>query len=100
MNVLGIIPARYQSSRLPGKPLADIHGKTMIQRVYERAKLSLKNVVIATDDPRMKEAAENFGAAASQSVEDTMKELEEMRRQQASQIVVPGQGNGSQIQIP
>ncbi len=62
MNVLGIIPARYQSSRLPGKPLADIHGKTMIQRVYERAKLSLKNVVIATDDPRIKEAAENFGA--------------------------------------
>ena len=46
------------------------------------------------------EAAESFGAAASQSVEDTMKELEEMRRQQASQIVVPGQGSGSQIQIP
>mgnify|MGYP000014655645 CR=1 FL=1 len=46
------------------------------------------------------EAAENFGAAANQAVEDTMKELQEMRRQQASQIVVPGQGGNSQIQIP
>lgn len=45
------------------------------------------------------EAAENFGDAANQSVEETMKELQEMRRQQASQIVVPGQG-GSQIQMP
>jgi hypothetical protein len=46
------------------------------------------------------EAAQNFGEAANRSVEDTMKELQEMRRQQASQIVVPGQGGGGQIQIP
>lgn len=46
------------------------------------------------------EAAQNFGEAANQSVEETMKELQEMRRQQASQIVVPGQGGGGQIQIP
>ena len=46
------------------------------------------------------EAAQNFGDAANKSVEETMKELQEMRRQQASQIVVPGQGSGSQIQIP
>ena len=46
------------------------------------------------------EAAQNFADAASQSAEDTMKELQEMRRQQASQIVVPGQGGGSQIQMP
>jgi len=45
------------------------------------------------------EAAQNFGEAANQAVEDTMKELQELRRQQASQIVIPGQG-GSQIQIP
>jgi hypothetical protein len=45
------------------------------------------------------EAAKNFGDAANQSLEDTMKELQEMRREQASQIVVPGQG-GSQIQMP
>tara|TARA_R110002167_G_scaffold10666_3_gene48372 strand:- start:926 stop:1288 length:363 start_codon:yes stop_codon:yes gene_type:complete len=46
------------------------------------------------------EAAQNFGEAANQSVEETMKELQEMRRQQASQIVVPGQSGGGQIQIP
>ena len=47
------------------------------------------------------EAALGFGDAANQAVEDTMKELQEMRRQQASQIVIPGQGSGgSQIQIP
>jgi len=46
------------------------------------------------------EAAQNFGEAANQSVEETMKELQEMRCQQASQIVVPGQGGGGQIQIP
>lgn len=46
------------------------------------------------------EAAQSFGDAANKAVEDTMKELEEMRRQQASQIVMPGQGGGSQIQMP
>jgi hypothetical protein len=46
------------------------------------------------------EAAGNFGEAASQALEDTMKELQEMRRQQASQIVIPGQSSGGQIQIP
>jgi hypothetical protein len=46
------------------------------------------------------EAALGFGDAANQAVEDTMKELQEMRRQQASQIVMPGQGGGSQIQMP
>ncbi len=46
------------------------------------------------------EAALNFGDAAQKALEETMKELQEMRRQQASQIVIPGQGGGSQIQIP
>tara|TARA_R110002096_G_scaffold9840_1_gene38500 strand:+ start:292 stop:627 length:336 start_codon:yes stop_codon:yes gene_type:complete len=46
------------------------------------------------------EAAQHFGDAANQALEDTMKELQELRRQQASQIVVPGQGSGSQIQLP
>lgn len=59
-----IIPARYASTRLPGKPLLDIAGKTMIQRVYEQARQSQAlEVIIATDDPRIEAAAKSFGAA-------------------------------------
>ncbi len=58
-----IIPARYASTRLPGKPLADIAGKPLIQRVYECAvKTGAATVVIATDDERIRAAAEKFGA--------------------------------------
>lgn len=58
-----IIPARYASSRLPGKPLVDIDGKTMIQRVYEQASKShADRVIIATDDQRIADAATGFGA--------------------------------------
>lgn len=55
MSILGIIPARYASSRFPGKPLADIKGRAMILRVYDRALLSgvFKDVVVATDDSRI-----------------------------------------------
>ena len=62
-KILGIIPARYASTRFPGKPLVDINGKTMIQRVYEQAKKteSLTDVVIATDDERIVEEVINFG---------------------------------------
>ncbi len=63
MNILGVIPARYASSRFPGKPLAEIKGKTMIQRVYEQAKKSSKitDVIIATDDQRIVDNALTFG---------------------------------------
>jgi len=58
-----VIPARYASSRLPGKPLLDIAGKPMIQHVHERAKESLAaQVIIATDDERIKRVATEFGA--------------------------------------
>lgn len=58
-----VIPARYDSSRFPGKPLVDIHGKTMIQRVYESAVESgASEVVIATDSTLIGMAAEEFGA--------------------------------------
>lgn len=58
-----IIPARYNASRLPGKPLMDIAGKPMIQHVYEKARESgATQVVIATDDKRIAEVAEGFGA--------------------------------------
>src|SRR5690606_41243022 len=63
MSFSVIIPARYSSSRLPGKPLLDIAGKPMIQHVYERALQSeAREVVIATDDMRILNAAERFGA--------------------------------------
>lgn len=63
MKILGVIPARYASSRFPGKPLVDIHGKTMIRRVYEQAKKStlLNDVVVATDDERIYREVESFG---------------------------------------
>lgn len=61
MNFLGIIPARYASTRFPGKPLADINGKTMIQKVYEQACKALDHVYVATDDKRIEEAVHNFG---------------------------------------
>lgn len=62
-NVIGIIPARYASSRLPGKPLADIAGKPMIQHVYERAAAVLPEVLVATDDARIADAVRTFGGA-------------------------------------
>jgi 3-deoxy-manno-octulosonate cytidylyltransferase (CMP-KDO synthetase) len=59
-SFVGIIPARFASSRFPGKPLVQIHGKTMIQRVYERAAKVISNVVVATDDTRIIEAVKSF----------------------------------------
>lgn len=64
MKFIGIIPARYSSSRFPGKPLADMAGKPMIQRVYEQVKLALDEVWVATDDTRILEAVEAFGGNA------------------------------------
>ncbi len=63
MKVLGVIPARYASTRLPGKPLADICGKTLVRRVYERASLSaiLDHLVVATDDERILQEVRSFG---------------------------------------
>jgi len=60
MKVLAIIPARYASTRFPGKPLIDIAGKTMIQRVYEQAAKSIENVVVATDDNRIFDEVKRF----------------------------------------
>ncbi|WP_437921345.1 3-deoxy-manno-octulosonate cytidylyltransferase [Sphingobacterium sp. LRF_L2] len=62
MKIIGIIPARYASSRFPGKPLVAIEGKSMIQRVYEQVKScrSLSEVVVATDDIRIQEHVQSF----------------------------------------
>jgi 3-deoxy-manno-octulosonate cytidylyltransferase (CMP-KDO synthetase) len=61
MNFIGIIPSRYQSTRFPGKPLADICGKSMIQRVYEQARKAMEEVWVATDDERIADAVNGFG---------------------------------------
>lgn len=63
MRVLGLIPARFQSSRFPGKPLIDLKGKTMIQRVYEGASQCehISKIVVATDDVRIENAVLAFG---------------------------------------
>ena len=64
MRVIGIIPARYGSTRFPGKPLAMIGGKTMIHRTYEQVKKSsLDAVVVATDDQRIYDEVRGFGGA-------------------------------------
>jgi 3-deoxy-manno-octulosonate cytidylyltransferase (CMP-KDO synthetase) len=66
MRILGIIPARYGSSRFPGKPLVDLKGKTMIRRVYEGAAKSmlLTDLVVATDDSRIYDEVHAFGGKA------------------------------------
>lgn len=64
MNVIGVIPSRYASTRLPGKPLIDLNGKSMIRRVWEGAReaTSLSRLVVATDDERVAEECNSFGA--------------------------------------
>lgn len=62
MKFIGIIPARYASTRFPGKPLADMNGKPMIRRVYEQVKDELDAVWVATDDERIETAVREFGA--------------------------------------
>ena len=100
MNFCVVIPARYASTRLPGKPLLDIAGKPMIQRVYERAcASSAMRVVVATDDPRIVEAATGFGAEALMTSPDHVSgtdRIEEVARQldlAADDIVVNVQGD-------
>ena len=64
ISVAGIIPARYASTRFPGKPLAMIGDKSVIHRVYEQASAALSNVFVATDDQRIFDAVSGFGGKA------------------------------------
>lgn len=64
MKFIAIIPARYASTRFPGKPLAVLGGKTVIQRVYEQASSVLEEAYVATDDERIFNAVESFGGRA------------------------------------
>ncbi len=70
MNIVGIIPSRYSSTRLPGKPLAMIGDKPMVQWVYENCKKSLEHVFVATDDQRIIDEVEAFGGKAVMTRED------------------------------
>ena len=65
-RVVGIIPSRYASTRLPAKSLANLHGMPLVQRVYEQARqaASLSQVIVATDDERIRRAVEQFGGTA------------------------------------
>ena len=72
MKILCVIPARYASTRLPGKPLKDVAGKPMICRVYDRASQAktLSGVVVATDDERILRAVEDHGGRAMMTAKD------------------------------
>ncbi len=71
-SVIGIIPSRYASTRLPGKPMLDIGGKTMIQRVYEQCKKAkhLSRVIVATDSALIYEHVKDFGGEVVMTAED------------------------------
>src|SRR5579863_1885281 len=71
MRIIGIIPARYASTRFPGKPLALVAGKPLIQHVVERCQKakSLREIIVATDDTRIWEVAQNFCRAEMTSPE-------------------------------
>lgn len=70
MKFVAIIPARYSSSRFPGKPLADIKGKTMIRRVYERTSMVFEHCWVATDDARIENEVRSFGGNVAMTSSD------------------------------
>lgn len=95
-----VIPARYNSSRFPGKPLADLAGKPMVQHVYERAiKSGATNIIIATDDERIRASAQKFGAKVCmtsdkhQSGSDRLAEVIDILKYADDEIVVNLQGD-------
>ncbi len=100
MDFTVVIPARYASSRLPGKPLADIGGKPMIQHVVERAQASsASRVVVATDDARIEAAVQNFGAEVIMTSDghpsgtDRLQEVAQILELDDEAIVVNVQGD-------
>jgi len=98
MHVVGMIPARYASTRLPGKPLVDIGGKSMIQRVYERTLRAslLSDVIVATDDQRIYDTVAGFGGKVEMTSPDHASgtdRLAELARKIECDIVVNVQGD-------
>jgi 3-deoxy-manno-octulosonate cytidylyltransferase (CMP-KDO synthetase) len=98
MKTIGVIPARYKSTRLPAKPLADIHGKPLVQHVYEIACKApcLDSVVVATEDERVYDAVRAFGGNAMMTSPDHasgMDRVAEVARGCDVDIVVNVQGD-------
>ncbi|MDP5040742.1 MAG: 3-deoxy-manno-octulosonate cytidylyltransferase, partial [Paraglaciecola sp.] len=100
MNFSVIIPARYASTRFPGKPLVDINGKPMVQHVYERAiESGASRVIVATDDLRIAKVVSDFGgrycmtAAHHESGTERLAEVIEMEGMLSHEVVVNVQGD-------
>lgn len=98
MKILAVIPARYDSSRFPGKPLANINGKPMIQLVYEKVKESriVDKVIVATDDERIFDVIKGFGGKAlmtSKEHESGTDRIREVIKKINCDIVVNVQGD-------
>jgi 3-deoxy-manno-octulosonate cytidylyltransferase (CMP-KDO synthetase) len=96
MKAVGIIPARYASTRLPGKPLADLGGKPVIQHTYERASQALDLVIVATDDRRIQEAVQGFGGRAQMTRQDHTcgsERVAEVARSLQADVIVNVQGD-------
>ena len=102
--VLGVIPARYGASRFPGKPLAMLWGKPMLQHVWERANAArgLGELIVATDDDRIADAARGFGAVVEMTSPDcasgTDRVAEVARRRPHAEIVLNLQGDEPELE--
>ena len=98
MSVLAVIPARYGSSRFPGKPLAALHGKPMIQHVYEQVAKAkrVEEVIVATDDDRIIDAIERAGGTAlltSATARSGTERAAEVARARTASVVINVQGD-------
>jgi 3-deoxy-manno-octulosonate cytidylyltransferase (CMP-KDO synthetase) len=98
ISIIAVIPARYQSTRLPGKALAMIHGQTMIERVYRRTRdaRTPDAVVVATDDQRIADVVDSFGGTAVMTAADHASgtdRLAEVAARLDAEIVVNVQGD-------
>ena len=108
MKFTAIIPARYASTRFPGKPLAMLGGKPVIQRVYEQAVSVLGEAYVATDDDRIFQAVEGFGGRAvmtrtdhksgTDRIEEAIEKIEERETGNEERVIINIQGDEPFIQ--